>query len=77
MYCWVVIFSIGRQLLNIRLVYYSDLADITDQVEAVRTSRGMLGRMKTCLRNMKDAMAGIESLTLTVCDLGMEHYVKE
>ena len=26
---------------------------------------------------MKDAMAGIESLTLTVCDLGMDDYVKQ
>ena len=55
----------------------SELEEIGDQLEAVRESRNMLTRMKTCLRNMKDAMAGIESLTLTVCDLGMDDYVKQ
>ena len=57
--------------------YCSELEEIGDQLEAVRESRNMLTRMKTCLRNMKDAMAGIESLTLTVCDLGMDDYVKQ
>ncbi|XP_067939942.1 myosin-2 heavy chain-like [Watersipora subatra] len=64
-------------MANTKETFSSDLAEVSDQVEAVKSSRGMLSSMKTCLRNMKDAMAGIESLTLTVCDLGMEHYMRE
>lgn len=59
------------------LLYFSDLSEIPDEIDAVKKSRGTLGNMKTCLRNMKDAMAGIESLTLSVIDLGMDDYVKE
>lgn len=63
--------------MTFSLLLHSELTEIDDQVDAVRESRDMLTRMKACLRNMKDAMAGIESLTLTVCDLGMDDYVKQ
>jgi len=56
---------------------FRDLSELSDQMDAVKSSRNMLNKMKSCLRNMKDAMAGIESLTLAVCDLGMDDYVKQ